>query len=126
MLSVAYLRWQTFTRCSRAQAKEQAVNVVEAEVDVLQRTERLIGTAGRIGQIKDRHVFHFEEGGRYRLYFSDPVRLRQSLEDDTADGRPYYAEPGLIILPEVTREAIQRAVAGLWRDGYFQHLKPLV
>jgi hypothetical protein len=38
-----------------------------------------------------------------------------------ASGRPYYAEPGLIVLPEVTTEAIRQAVSGLLRDGYFQH-----
>ena len=70
-------------------------------------------------------VVRLEDGSRYRLYFSDPVRLQQALEDDTADGRPYYAEPGLVVLPEVTTEAIRRAVPGLLRDGYFRHLKPL-
>src|SRR5689334_131412 len=65
-------------------------------------------------------------GGRtYSLVFLDVVRLRQTLEDDTALGRPYFAEPGLVVLPEVTRDAVLRAVEGLRRDGYFKHLKPL-
>jgi hypothetical protein len=68
---------------------------------------------------------HLEDGSRYRLFFIDPVRLQQTLEEDTASGRPYYTEPGLVVLPEVTTQAIQQAVPGLVRDGYFQHLQPL-
>ncbi len=35
------------------------------------------------------------------------------------------AEPGLIILPEVTREAMENVVRQLWKQGYFKSLKPL-
>src|SRR5437867_10142887 len=66
-----------------------------------------------------------EDGSRYGVYFIDLTRLGQTLEDDIRDGREYFAEPGLIILPEVTTESIKKAVQGLWRDGYFKHLKPL-
>jgi hypothetical protein len=65
------------------------------------------------------------DGGIYKLTFIDVTRLGQTLEDDTALGRPYYAEPGLVVLPEVTRGAIQRAIDGLRHDAYFQHLKPV-
>ena len=70
-------------------------------------------------------VVRLEDGSRYRLYFVDPVRLRQTLDDDIRRGRPFYTEPGLVVLPEVGTEAIRKAVAGLVRDGYFQHLKAL-
>src|SRR5690242_12163123 len=63
---------------------------------------------------------------RYRLYFIDPVRLQQTLDDDTRDGRPWFAEPGLVVVPEVSTEAVKQAVAGLVREGYFQHQKPIV
>ncbi len=76
------------------------------------------------GYLADVEV-HLEDGTRYKLYFSDPIRLQQTLEDDAASGRPYYTEPGLIVLPEVTTSAIQQAVPGLLRDGYFQTLKPI-
>jgi len=65
------------------------------------------------------------DGSSYRLYFTDPIRLQQTLQDDVKGGRGYYTEPGLVVLPEVTTEAIRDAVYGLWRDGYFQHLRPL-
>jgi hypothetical protein len=69
-------------------------------------------------------VVRLENGSGYRLYFIDLVRLGQNLEDDTRVGRSYYAEPGLVVLREVTTEAIRDAVAGLYRDGFFRHLKP--
>jgi hypothetical protein len=64
-------------------------------------------------------------GLRYPVYFSDPVRLRQDLEALTEMGKPFFAEPNLIVVPEVTREALQAAVDALAREGYFDHLKPL-
>ena len=77
------------------------------------------------GYLPDVEV-RLADGSRYKLYFTDPVRLQQTLEDDSASGRPYYTEPGLVVLPEVTTEAIQQAVSALVRDGYFRHLKPIV
>ena len=76
------------------------------------------------GYLPDVEI-HLDDGSRYRLYFTDPVRLQQTLEDDCALGRKYYTEPGLVVLPEVTTEAIHHAIPGLLRDGYFRHLKPL-
>jgi hypothetical protein len=64
-----------------------------------------------------------ENGVRYKLYFIDLVRLQQTLEDDVQAGREYFAEPGMVVLPQVTTEAIQKAVVGLVEDGYFQRLK---
>ena len=62
-----------------------------------------------------------EDGTHHQVSFIDPVRLEQSLADNTLTGRRYYAEPGLIVIPEVTAEAIQSAVQGMWEDGYFHH-----
>jgi hypothetical protein len=65
------------------------------------------------------------DGSCFRVFFIDPVRLGQDLAEYEKAGTPYFAEPGLIILGEVTREAIHQAVAGLWRQGYFCHLRPV-
>jgi hypothetical protein len=65
------------------------------------------------------------DGTRYRLFFMDPVRLAQDLEAESVTGKQYLAEPGLVVVPDVTKEAISRAAAGLWADGFFKHLKPL-
>ena len=70
-------------------------------------------------------VVQMEDGARYRLYFIDPVRLQQTLEDEIASGRPYFTEPGLVVLPEVSTEEIKKAVWGLIKDGFFTQLKPL-
>jgi hypothetical protein len=64
-----------------------------------------------------------EDGCRYAVYFSDPIRLQQDLDEAVKSGRPCFAEPGLIILPEVTVEAIQDAVQFLWKQGFFAYLK---
>lgn len=76
------------------------------------------------GYLSDVEVL-LEDGSRYKLYFTDPIRLQQTLEDDASVGKPYYTEPGLVVLPEVTTQTIQQAVPGLLRDGYFRYLKPL-
>ena|SRR5579872_6206202 len=76
------------------------------------------------GYLSDVEV-RLEDGSRYRLYFIDPVRLAQNLEDDSQAGRAYYAEPGLVVVPEVTTQAVRAAVSGLFTDGFFRQLKPV-
>src|SRR5205823_1300742 len=70
-------------------------------------------------------VVELDDGSRYPVFFFEPTRLRQELEIDTKSGRPYLAEPGMIVVPEVTRAAIHVAVERLANEGYFQHLRPL-
>ena len=70
-------------------------------------------------------IVHSPEGEMYPVYFIDPVRLQQDLEAEAELGSPFLAEPGLIILPEVTREAMENAVRQLWKQGYFQSVKAL-
>src|SRR5262249_2127666 len=64
-------------------------------------------------------------GQRYPVCFYDPVRLRQDVEMGAKSGEPCVAEPGLIVVPQVTREEIIRAVEYLADTGYFSHLVPL-
>lgn len=47
-------------------------------------------------------VAELEDGSKYRVTFYDPVRLKQVLDDEVAAGMPFFAEPGLIIVSEVT------------------------
>lgn len=47
------------------------------------------------------------------------------MEAEEDDGSAFLAEPGLIILPEVTREAMENVVRQLWEQGYFKSLMPL-
>ena len=69
-------------------------------------------------------VVELASGFRYPLFFYDPVRLAQDLEG--VDGRPALciAEPGLVVVPAVTRDAIERAVGELVRRRYFDSLGP--
>src|SRR3954452_7186606 len=58
-------------------------------------------------------TLELEDGTRHRLSFIDAARLQQGLTDNVRMGRHYFAEPGLVVLPEVTTEAVQQAVQGL-------------
>ena len=73
----------------------------------------------------DDVIVQLEDGSRYKLFFYDPVRLQQDLEEDAREGTPYLAEPNLIVLPEVTTASIKDVVCQLARKGYFKQLKPL-
>ena len=64
-----------------------------------------------------------DDGCRYAVYFSDPMRLQQDVDEAVHNGRPCFAEPGLIIVPEVTVQTIQDAVQFLWKQGFFASLK---
>ena len=65
------------------------------------------------------------DGRKFAVFFFDPVRLRQELEMNCRDREPYLTEPGLVVVPEVTREVIHQAIEGLVREGYFETQKPL-
>lgn len=70
-------------------------------------------------------IVQLEDGARYQLFFIDPVRLQQELADDVRSGHEFFAEPNMIVLPEVTTGTIHKAVEGLLREKYFGNLKPL-
>jgi hypothetical protein len=70
-------------------------------------------------------IVELVDGTRHRLTFVDLSRLEQTLEDNVSIGRPYYVEPGLVVLPEVTLATIEKAVHGLLEEGYFdRHRAP--
>jgi hypothetical protein len=62
---------------------------------------------------------------RYRGVFYEPVRLTQTLQDLSGMGTPCFAEPGLIVVPEVTVEMMYQAIEILQRRGHFNHLAPI-
>ena len=66
------------------------------------------------------------DGSRYGVTFYDPVRLAQDLEEVAKWDRPFVAEPGLIVVPSVTRAAITQAAEHLASSGYFDYLRPAV
>lgn len=71
------------------------------------------------------HVWvEFASGERFPVIFYDPTRLQQDLDDEIKQGSPFIAEPGLIVLPEVTRENMEKAVFALVDEGFFDALRP--
>jgi hypothetical protein len=74
---------------------------------------------GNLGDV----IVEIEDGSRHRLSFIDLARLEQNLADNARVGHPYYTEPGLVILQEVSTEAIHLAVQRLWDDGYFRSIQ---
>jgi hypothetical protein len=69
------------------------------------------------------HVFvELDEGLLYPVFFYDPVRLQQDLEEGGKHGRPYIGDPGMIVVPEITLEAMRNTIEQLAEEGFFEHL----
>lgn len=65
------------------------------------------------------------DGRRFCVTFYDLARLAQDLESSQSLGEAYVAEPGMIVVPEVTLEHMTAAVRQLADEGYFERLAPL-
>jgi hypothetical protein len=63
------------------------------------------------------------DGTRYPVVFYDPVRLQQDLEVEAGEGRAFIAEPGMIVIPEVTLGRMQDAIERLFQNGFFDSLR---
>jgi hypothetical protein len=71
------------------------------------------------------HVWvEFTTGERYPVVFYDIVRLHQDLQHEADERNPYVAEAGLIVIPEVTNEYMEKAVSCLANEGFFESLRP--
>jgi len=70
-------------------------------------------------------VVELPQGKRVKVCFYDPIRLAQDLETVQASGEVCIGEPGLIVVPSVTLELMQRAVQQLYTQGYFDRLVSL-
>ena len=66
------------------------------------------------------------DGRRFPITFFDPVRLSQELEMTSKRGERAFIEPGLVVISDVTREVILETLPELVREGFFDHLRPLV
>lgn len=86
-----------------------------------ERDEAEMAMKGHLSNV----VVRLEDGSRYELHFIDPVRLGQELELDAKAGTPYFAEPGLIVLPQVTLPAVRATIERLAAGRYFRYLLPL-
>lgn len=67
------------------------------------------------------HVWaELADGSRHRMTFFDMTRLSQELEEDCQAGKPFFAEPGLVILKEVTLPNMEAAARALAAEGFFE------
>ena len=80
------------------------------EIDKLERPAK--GFLNNVKVIK-------ENGKEYTLSFYDPVRLSQDLEGENKIGKAGIIEKGLLIIKEVTKENIEKAVKQAETEGYF-------
>jgi hypothetical protein len=63
-------------------------------------------------------------GWRIPVFFCDIVRLAQDLESAKETGRAFIAEPGMIVLDEVTRTNMENAIEHLAEEGFFDRFLP--
>ena len=60
-----------------------------------------------------------ENGSTHELTIYDPVRLRQDLEAEVAGGKAGIIEKGLLVVPEVTKECIEKIISQAFREKFF-------
>ena len=71
------------------------------------------------------HVFvELDQGRLYPLFFYDTVRLQQDLEEMAKQGKPFIAEPGMIVVPEIKLETLRQVVHRLDLEGFFDSFIP--
>jgi hypothetical protein len=72
------------------------------------------------------HVLADFGGGRlFPLFFYDVERLKQDLEENARHGHAFIADPGMIIVVEITLEAMEQAIDQASREGFFDHLSEI-
>jgi len=59
-------------------------------------------------------------GKEYSLYFIDPSRLKQNLEDNISAGTPYYSEKNLVIILNVTKKNMINAINAMFAEGLLE------
>lgn len=70
-------------------------------------------------------LIELDDGALYPVFFYDPTRLQQDLAEGVRCGRPFLADPGMIIVPEITRCAMQEAVQRVVEEGFLDHFVPV-
>lgn len=65
------------------------------------------------------------DGKRYPVSFMEPTRLLEDAEREFARGSSVVHEYGVLFVPVVRREQMERAVQQAWAEGHFNGLRPL-
>ena len=83
--------------------------------------ERDIAPHGYRGDV----VVELVGGDSFPVYFYEPDAIREELDARRQSGfGQFVAEPGLVVIPEMTLAAMKSSVLELIEVGYFTHLKP--
>ncbi len=64
-------------------------------------------------------------GKVYPVIFYDHVRLGQDLGEEVKLGNGFVADPGMIVLDEITLVKMQRAIDRLELEKFFEGLAPI-
>ena len=71
-------------------------------------------------------VVELADGEAFPVYFYEPDAVREELDGRIRSGfGRFVAEPGLVVIPEITLPIMKAAVLELIEVGYFTHLKPV-
>lgn len=69
-------------------------------------------------------VVELADGEAFPVYFYEPEAIREELEARLQSGfGPFVAEPGLVVVPEITLANMKFSVLELLEIGYFTHLR---
>ena len=70
-------------------------------------------------------IVEFADGQSFPVYFYEPDAIREELDGRMKSGfGQFVAEPGLVVIPEITVAAMKSSVLELIEVGYFTHLRP--
>jgi len=61
----------------------------------------------------------------FNLRIFDIIRLRQEFESEIESGGYYAVEPNLVLVKEVNKKEIIFAINNLYKQKYFEELKPV-
>jgi hypothetical protein len=70
-------------------------------------------------------IVELGDGRRFKVIFLTPHRIAQELERMSEFGQPHFVEPSMIVVPDVTTEAIVRAINALSYEEFFDELVPI-
>ncbi len=71
-------------------------------------------------------VVELADGEGFPVYFYEPDAVREELDARIRSGfGQFVAEPGLVVIPEITLAAMKSSVLELIEVGYFSHLRPV-
>ena len=71
-------------------------------------------------------VVELADGEAFPVYFYEPDAVREELDARIRSGfGRFVAEPGLVVIPEITLDGMKSSVLELIEVGYFTHLRPV-